>query len=139
LTTALTFSGDSPAARAASMPSSTRATGKSTSFIARNVASSSASRLTVARRRPAAASARAFSARIEPFVVRTTSSPSIRASSATSVSSPRRSSGSPPVSRTFRTPSATKARTARSVSSNVSTSERSRNAWSRPTTSFGMQ
>ena len=46
--------------RAASIPSSTRATGKSTSFIARNVASSSESRLTVTRCRPASASACAF-------------------------------------------------------------------------------
>ena len=59
LTTALTFTG-SPAAAAASIPSSTCWTGKSTSFMARNASSSSESRLTVTRLRPAAASASAF-------------------------------------------------------------------------------
>ncbi len=59
LTTALTFT-FRPAAAAAAIPSSTRLTGKPTSFIARNVASSSESRLTVTRRSPAAASASAF-------------------------------------------------------------------------------
>src|SRR5438094_467162 len=53
LTTALTLTG-SPAATAASIPSSTRCTGKSTSFMARNASSSSESRLTVTRSRPAA-------------------------------------------------------------------------------------
>ena len=48
LTTQFTFTG-SPAAAAASMPSSTRPAGKSTSFSAWNVASSSESRLTVIR------------------------------------------------------------------------------------------
>ena len=51
LTTAFTFTG-SPAAAAASIPSSTRCTGKSTSFIARKASSSSESRLTVTRSQP---------------------------------------------------------------------------------------
>ena len=59
LTTQLTLTG-SPTACAASMPSSTRATGKSTSFIALKIASSSESRLTVMRFRPASLSACAF-------------------------------------------------------------------------------
>jgi hypothetical protein len=60
LTTMLILSGVRPALAAASMPSSTRATGKSTSFIARNVASSSESRLTVTRFRPGVAQALRF-------------------------------------------------------------------------------
>ncbi len=70
----LTLSGASPAAAAASMPSSTRATGKSTSFIARNVASSSESRLTVTRLSPASARLRAFFASSAPLVVSVRSS-----------------------------------------------------------------
>src|SRR6476646_1563991 len=52
LTTVFTLTGR-PASTAASMPSSTRSTGKSTSLSARNVGSSSASRLTVTRHSPA--------------------------------------------------------------------------------------
>ena len=71
--------GARPAAAAASMPSSTRATGKSTSFIARKVASSSESRLTVTRFRPASRRLRAFFASSEPLVVSVRSrSPSSR-------------------------------------------------------------
>ena len=50
-----------------------RATGKSTSFIARKVSSSSESRLTVIRSSPAAASAAALPARSDAFVVRVSS------------------------------------------------------------------
>ena len=57
------------------MPSSTRLTGKPTSFMARNVSSSSESRLTVTRRRPAATSASAFWGSSAPFVVSATSRP----------------------------------------------------------------
>ena len=69
LTTMLILTGASPSAAAVSMPSSTFATGKSASFIARKVASSSESRLTVTRWSPAWASAPACLARSEPFVV----------------------------------------------------------------------
>ena len=55
-TTVLILIGDSPAARAAAIPSSTRETGKSTPFIGPNTASSSESRLTVIRCSPASAS-----------------------------------------------------------------------------------
>jgi hypothetical protein len=55
--TALTLIGPRPAASAAAIPSSTRATGKPTSFMRMKVSSSSASRLTVTRSRPASASA----------------------------------------------------------------------------------
>ena len=55
-TTMFTLTGR-PAAAAASMPSSTRCTGKRTSFIRWNTSSSSESRLTVIRSRPAARSA----------------------------------------------------------------------------------
>ncbi len=80
----LTLIGASPAAAAASMPSSTRATGKSTSFMALNVSSSSASRLTVTRFKPALRRATALRASDEPLVVRVRSSPGIAASIATS-------------------------------------------------------
>ncbi len=55
-TTVLILIGARPAARAAAIPSSTRETGKSTPFIGPNTASSSESRLTVIRCRPASAS-----------------------------------------------------------------------------------
>ena len=64
LTTAFTFTG-SPAAAAASIPSSTRWTGKSPSLSAAKTASSSESRLTVMRLRPAAASASTFWASLQ--------------------------------------------------------------------------
>src|SRR6266540_52875 len=68
LITALTLTGK-PTCAAASIPSRTFRTGKSTSFIARKVMSSSASRLTVTRVRPASASACAFCGRSEPLDV----------------------------------------------------------------------
>ncbi len=138
LTTALTFTG-SPAAAAASIPSSTRSTGKSTSLSARKVASSTESRLTVTRSRPARASASAFCASSAPFVVSASSSSGIAASSSTRCSTLRRTSGSPPVMRTVRTPSPAKTPTTRAISSRLSSSRRSRKACSRPKTSFGMQ
>jgi hypothetical protein len=124
LTTAFTFTGK-PSAAAASIPSSTRATGKSTSFIAWKVSSSSESRLTVTRSSPAAASAFAFGASSDAFVVRVSSAPS-GASSAISRSTSLRTSGSPPVSRSLLTPSPTKTDATRAISSNVSSSLRSR-------------
>ena len=137
MTTAFTFTG-SPASAAASIPSSTLDTGKSTSFISRKVASSSESRLTVTRCRPAAASACAFAASSEAFVVSVSSAPS-GASIAIRRSTSLRTSGSPPVRRNFSTPSATAARATRSISSNVSSSLRSRKRYSAPKTDFGMQ
>ena len=115
LTTMLTLIGPRPARSAASMPRSTSATGKSASFMRRKIASSIASRLTVTRPSPAAFSAAALRARIEPLVVsvRSSGSPSALRSSAsiaTSRSRSRRSSGSPPVRRIFRTPWATNRR-----------------------------
>ena len=84
LTTALTLTGQA-GLRAASIPSSTRATGKSTSFIARKVASSSESRLTLTRSQAGVRAARcALRASSEPFVVSVRSRPSIAASRATS-------------------------------------------------------
>ena len=68
-TTMLILSGARPAAAAARCPASTSATGKSTSFMRRNVASSSESRLTVTRLRPASRRLCAFFASSEPFVV----------------------------------------------------------------------
>ena len=140
-TTASILIGCNPAASAASMASSTRATGKSASFIARNVASSSESRLIVTRSSPADFSARAFaSVSSDPFVVNVKSRmPAIDRSSATSRSRSRRKSGSPPVRRIFSTPLCTNARATRASSSYVSSSSRRRNWKSFPNTSFGMQ
>ena len=106
----LTLTGASPASMAASIPSSTRATGKSMPFIAPKTASSSESRLTVTRWRPASASGPASARRAEPLVVRVRSSapPSGRrmaASIAMRLGRSRRTSGSPPVIRSFSTPS----------------------------------
>ena len=105
----LILSGVSPASSAASIPSSTRATGKSIPFIAPKTASSSESRLTVTRRRPASASGRASARRAAPFVVRVRSSrrPSVvrrAARRSMSTGRSRRTSGSPPVIRSFSTP-----------------------------------
>ena len=74
LTTMLILTGPRPAARAASMPLSTSATGKSTSFMRRNTASSSPSRLTVTRCSPASFNALALRASSEPLVVSVRSS-----------------------------------------------------------------
>ena len=134
-----TFTG-SPAPAAAAMPSSTRSTGKSTSFTAPNTASSSESRLTVTRRRPASARARALRGRSEPLVVIAMSSiPSIAASIATSRSMSRRRSGSPPVRRSLCTPSPAPIRATPRDLLERQELERRRNSKSRPKTSFGMQ
>ena len=77
--------------------------------IAGSAASSRASRLTVTRFKPAPASARALPASSTPLVVSATSSiPSMPTSISNSRSRPRRSSGSPPVSRSLSTPCAAK-------------------------------
>ena len=140
----LTFTGSRPASWAAAIPSRTFATGKSTPFIAEKTASSSESRLTVTRRRPASRSAAASFRRAEPFVVsvRSSSPPSGRRRAASiemRTGRSRRTSGSPPVIRSFSTPSSTKARATRSISSKLSTSAFGRNAKSGPKISFGMQ
>jgi len=89
-----------------------------------NTASSSESRLTVTRRSPASASGRASPRSADPFVVsvRSSDSPSARRSAASIAMRSgrlRRTSGSPPVIRSFSTPSSTNARATRSSSSNV--------------------
>jgi hypothetical protein len=84
----LIFTGVRPAARAASMPASTAASGARASLIAVKTAGSSASKLTVTRLRPASRKARALRAKSVPFVVRARSSISgIAAICATSSSS----------------------------------------------------
>ena len=125
LTTMLTLTGDRPACCAASMPASTSATGKSTSFMRRNTASSRPSRLTVTRSSPASRSERALRASSEALVVSVMSSLSpagVRsaASCPISVSMPLRSSGSPPVRRSLCTPWATNSRASRVISSKLS-------------------
>ncbi len=127
-TTMSTFTGVRPAVAAFSIASSTFATGKPTSFIDWNVVSSSESRLTVTRRRPAAFRARALSgvSSAPLVVIAMSSSPSIPASISTSFSKSRRSIGSPPVRRTFLTPRLTKTRVRRAISSKLSSSSRDR-------------
>ncbi len=132
LTTMLTLIGASPAACAAKMPSSTSALANSASFMRRNRVSSSASRLTVTRVRPASRRLRALRASSEPLVVSVRSSgrPSTVSSRASrSIRNSRflRSSGSPPVMRIFSTPCATKRRATRSISSCVSSALCGRN------------
>ncbi len=140
LTTMFTLTGASPAPAAAVMASSTRPAGNSASLSAMNTLSSRESRLTVTRRRPAAASALALPASSAPLVVRAMSwMPPRPASIATSFSRSRRSSGSPPVSRSLATPRPAKTRARRVSSSKVSSRPRGRNAKSRPKTSRGMQ
>ena len=138
-TTASILIGVRPAASAASMPSITRATGKPTSFIARNTVSSSESSETLTRFRPASASGFASSLRREPLVVIAMSMSGISASIATNFGSSARSVGSPPVSRTFCTPRPAKMRASRVISSKLRIWSRGRNAKSEPKTSFGMQ
>ena len=143
-TTMLTLIGPRPTRCAASMPASTSATAKSTSFMRRNTASSMASRLTVTRCRPASFKAWALRASSEALVVSVMSigSPSAvrsSASMATRRSTCLRSSGSPPVSRSLRTPWAAKRRASRVVSSKLSSASCGRKRWSRPNTSLGMQ
>ena len=116
-----------PASLAAAMPSSTSATGKSTSFISRNTASSRPSKLTVTRFRPASLSDLALRAKSDPLVVRVRSSgvPSgvlILASWSIKISRFLRSKGSPPVRRILRTPWATNTLARRVISSKFSKS-----------------
>ncbi|ODV08586.1 MAG: hypothetical protein ABT20_11865 [Rubrivivax sp. SCN 70-15] len=136
--------GASPARSAASMPRSTSATGKSTSFMRRKIASSSASRLTVTRRSPARCSASALRSSSEPFVVSVMSSGSpsaVRSVASCSIrpSRWRRSSGSPPVSRSLVTPCATNSRATRVISSKLSSELCGRKVYCLSKTSLGMQ
>ena len=110
--TQFTFSGVSPASRAARTPATTCAKLPGTRVIRSKVAASTASMLTVTRFSPALRSGSAiFSSRC-PLVVSARSSDSpcgvrMRASSCSISISPARSSGSPPVRRTFSMPSPT--------------------------------
>ncbi len=105
LATMLILIGPSPASVAAPIPSSTFWTGNETSFIPMKTESSSESRLTVTRCRPAAARSVAIRPNKAPLVVGARSSISgIAASLATSSSMPWRNVGSPPVRRSLVTP-----------------------------------
>ena len=122
LTTMLTLIGPRPTACAASMPFSTSDTGKSASFIWRNMRSSSPSRLTVTRCRPASRNAWALRASKAPLVVSVMSSgcPSrVRNAPSWAISNSRflRSKGSPPVRRIFCTPKPTNSLATRTISS----------------------
>ena len=136
-----------PASTAAPMPSRTRWSGSALPDIRAKVAGSSASSDTVIRFRPAALSGAARPASNEPFVVSAMSSGSPPSASfassarrrATSRSRSRRTSGSPPVMRSVRAPSATSSPATRASSSNVRSSARGKKAKSGPNTSAGMQ
>ena len=89
------------------------------------LAGSSESRLKLTRCRPAWRKARPFCGNRKPLVVMARSvTPRISASLATSVSMPCRTSGSPPVRRTFWIPNSTAIRTTRSISSKLKICER---------------
>ncbi len=76
----------------------------------------------------------------DPFVVSVTSRmPGTAPRRPISSSTPRRTSGSPPVMRSFSTPIPANVRVRRSISSNVSSCSRRRNSNCLPKTSFGMQ
>ena len=75
-----------------------------------------------------------------PFVVRVTSRmPGTGTRRAISSSTPRRTSGSPPVMRSFSTPMPANVCASRSISSNVSSCSRRRNSNCLPKISLGMQ
>ena len=113
-----------PTSLAASMPSSTSATGKSTSFMARKMGSFKPSKLTVTRCKPAAFKPAALRRSKEPLVVsvRSRGRPSgVRSAASCAISTSRflRSSGSPPVRRSFCTPCDTNRRAMRVISSKL--------------------
>ena len=98
--------------------------------MARNFASSSVSSDTFTRRTPASASGRAKRSSWLPLVVSVSSSspvPRWRDIASKNVMMPLRTSGSPPVMRSLRTPMRTKAEHRRSSSSSVRSSRRGRN------------
>jgi hypothetical protein len=105
------------------------ATGKSASFIAWKVASSSESKLTVTRSRPAAF--KAFAYPLEGGAVggerEVDAGSAARSNRHQPVDVPCAAGGSPPVSRTFSVPAAWKRRARRTISSNVRTSACGRN------------
>ena len=124
LTTMLTLIGASPTFCAISRPLSTSVTGKSTLFMRRKMASSRASRLTVTRCSPAFFNDWAFFASNDPLVVSVMSSGApagVCSLASISISTSRflRSRGSPPVSRIFSTPWATKIFVSRVISSKL--------------------
>src|SRR5260370_34522519 len=135
ITTAFSLIFPSPAWRAATIPAITSAW-RALFANARIRSGRKVSRLTVTRCRPAARRAAAWVASSSPLVVIARSV--IRASraiSATRVGRSWRSNGSPPVSRTFVTPSPANTGTSRAISSNVRIDARGNHTYS----SSGMQ
>ncbi|GBD30302.1 hypothetical protein HRbin32_01405 [bacterium HR32] len=121
-TTVLSLTGCRPASSAARIPSRTSCS-RPPRVMRRNCSGSRVSRLTLTRRSPASASGRARSASSTPFVVSATSSmPGMAAMPRTSSTSPGRTVGSPPVSRTFWTPSSAAMRVSRRISWSCSSS-----------------
>src|SRR5260370_10333 len=135
ITTAFSLIFPNPAWRAATIPATTSAW--RALFANASIRSGrKVSRLTVTRCRPAARRAAAWVASSSPLVVIARSV--IRASraiSATRVGRSWRSNGSPPVSRTFVTPSPANTGTSRAISSNVRIDARGNHTYS----SSGMQ
>ena len=117
MSTQLSFSGVSPASPAARMPA--RASSSVPVLVMRRYFSGSrVSRLMFTRSTPAAFSSAAIPGSSTPLVVRVSSSSwGMSRSLRQRDSIPRRTSGSPPVSRIFRTPSAAASRAISSISS----------------------
>ena len=136
ISTALTFTGVSPAAAAAPSPSRT-SDSRSRRASLRNTSGRSVSSDTLIRSRPASRSAAARRASPMPLVVSDISGRGLSAEVRSMIdSSSRRSSGSPPVNRTSRMPSiSTPIRISRTISSPVRTS----GAGSQSRPSGGMQ
>ena len=138
LTTVLILIGPKPTDSAASIPAITEATVWPESVIAANVDSSTASRLTVTRSRPAADRAGAYLGRRTPFVVIAISTFLIESMEIRSGRFFRRR-GSPPVRRIFSTPRSMKIPANLSISSNDIIPPLSKNGKSLPKTSLGIQ
>ncbi|MNZ90721.1 hypothetical protein D3C78_1096900 [compost metagenome] len=130
ITTAFSLMPVKPAACAASMPASTWRSSP-VRVMARKRSGSRVSRLMFSRLSPASCRERAWRTSCEPLVVMHNSrSPGSAARRSHRPTMPGRTSGSPPVRRSLRTPRATKMRATRSISSRVSTCWRGRNCMS---------
>ena len=142
-TTQLILMGNRPTDSAASIPART-SSGPGPSALRpdsrRKRSGSRLSRLTVTRPIPASASGAASFGRRRPLVVSAISSmPSMARRRSIRFGSSRRSSGSPPVMRIFRTPSVANIRARRSISSKRNTLLRGRKLGGGESSSAGMQ
>ena len=128
----LVIIGSNPVVRAASIPSSTLETSPFSPLISLKTASSKLSRLMVIRFKPAALSSSARSASKVPLVVRARSSPRNSFSALTISTISRRRRGSPPVTRSFVTPSCINNPAIRLISPGVSQWRLGRNSYPSP-------